>query len=250
MSLKITKLARKFRIILANSEDYTELLNDPVYYGSSWDPSEGKLQYEVTEEMDDIINDILNSVILIRREFNEILKEKGQRHKEGVRAIRILNDLDRVEEVLGDIDAFTVKHYRKGYEPRLEIRTVSQICEGIKLDLLRDSRDGEKTEYSYAIIPALNDILNNVDKLIELARNQSRLTSDNDLLVNQDDKDVDTIPPEEVHVDFQYDPSEDEDMEAFEIEPLPRYEPEPPSMESSDLDHDSWAKPGKTYHAR
>lgn len=243
MSLKLKKLARKFILILGNVDE--EFINDPLYHADPTNPGAGYFNFEITEKMDEIIQEILIALLEVRREFDKILVEKKPRSPAGISAAYILNTLDLIEEFLLDEKAFTTAYRGVGL---LNFMEGVYIVERLKDDLLKYSSEG-KLEFNKSIIHILTEVEQKFHELEKLCREQTPHLSPNKLLVTREDKDVDTIPPEELHVDFQYEASEEDSEIAEPQQPL-QHERQPDSIRPSDVDHDGWAKPGKTFHAR
>jgi hypothetical protein len=246
MSLKLKKLARKFILILGTVDE--ELLNDPLYHVDPKNPDTGYFNFETTEEMDEIIQGILIALLEVRREFDKILVEKKPRSPAGVSAAYILNTLDLIEEFLLDEKAFTTSYRGSGL---LNFMEAVHIIERLKDDLLKYSSEG-KLEFNKSVIHILTEVDHKFHELEKLCREQTSNLSPNKLLVTREDKDVDSISKEDLHVDFQYEEAEEseEDLEMGEPQQLLQYERQPDSIPSSDVDYDGWAKPGKTFHAR
>lgn len=252
MSIKLKKLARKFKIILAGYSYDPILLDDPFYYADPKNPMNGYFRFEVTEEMNELIESILHSLMSVRREIDSFFKQVSPRTIAGITAARVLNQLDRIEEIIIDENAF--ESASPGGVADLKLMDAHSISNFL-IDELYKYRDEGKIKFNESIIFDLREVIKNISLLETLARRQSPLLTDNQLLMKQEDRDVDQINPEEMHVDFQYESHPDADDEGSDSEIASPYsysiiEKEPASVQSSEFGHDLLPEPGKTFHAR
>lgn len=252
---KLTKLADRFiKMVKAN-----EWEQDPLYRSNPYDRESKRIQIEVTEEMDELIQDILSAVVLLRREFNDILKEKGKKSPVGELIVSIMEHLDRLESSMSDETTFN--YYIESMKSPLSTayRATSDIVNTL-------TNNGHILKYDMRNVAQwLNDIRDNIDKLHDLIIRQSdwlasRFRAQN--LLEKVDIDVDHLTRDDLHIDYIIEDQDDLDVkqgdepEQFDWRTthLPpdddTFEPDPELDYYFSDGFENEVKPGKTYHAR
>jgi hypothetical protein len=203
MSHKLSKIARRFTIIINKRADF---MNDPLLKKS---PEKNYIQPEMTPELDEVVKDSLNLVILLERAFRAFQKESIATGNLMGRKLadNALIDLEDVEELLGNSELLDFDLDSESSYLDVMGQDISMI-KGV-LDMINEGGSvlPEFRKLDHRVYGWIAELMENCEKLHDQSMSQSefydtKYQQEPLRMLEQDSRSVDEIDPEEIHPDF------------------------------------------------
>lgn len=212
--IKIDKLSQKFKTVLnskTNSERISDQLKQMSYKFTQLISNGGEplkdpllkkniIKPETTEEIDSLIQDSMNLVTLLQREFSELKEQMPETGITNKLAKNVLIELEEIETILQSPEILE-------FDLNTETMTLDAAFNAANIINVALKYAAGEIKLKPDVYSWSKELKENIEKISDLAMEQSTFMEryfavNQKRMVERDERDIDEIDPAEIHVDY------------------------------------------------